>query len=413
MVAAVLAAALVITFAGYAIGRGLGAPDIPSGDVAVVDDAPEGTITKADFDAGLKQEAAIQGIDKVPASSDPQYASLRDATMGDLLLSRWVRGEAEERGITVSSTDMANYIKQQFGNDAKFRQEAKKASFTPPQARDRIETILLGNQIQTEILPQAPSVSQSEIESFYNANISQFQQPETRDVRQIFNKDQAKVEQAQALLSKDDSAQSWKKVAARLSADPATKDNGGLREGVTPGQSETTVDHEIFSAPEGQLVGPIKGADGYYLIEVEKITPATTTPLSEASKQIEQQLSQGKQQDIGSRFQTAFVGKWTSRTYCASGYVTDRCANFPQADACVGDDSGEQGDVEKTGCAAFVTPTSPVEPGKATVFAGQTPQNLPQGPIRPVGGQPSVLGPSGAPQAPGAAPPPTGTPPGG
>jgi foldase protein PrsA len=402
----------VITFAGYAIGRGLGAPDVPSDAVAVVDDAPDGTVTKTDFDAALQQQATMQGLKKIPDPSDPQYASLRDAAMSDVLLSRWVQGEAEDRGITVSDTEISNYIKQQFGNQAKFHSEAKKAGFSIEQARDRIRVLVLGNQIQSEVLPENPSVSESEVKSFYNANISQFQQPETRDVRQIFNKDKSKVEQAKTLLSKDDSAQSWKKVAARLSDDPATKDNGGLREGVTRGQSETTVDQEIFSATERQLVGPIHGQDGYYLIEVEKITPATTTPLSDVSSQIKQQLSQGKQQDIGTKFQTAFVGKWTSRTYCASDYVTDRCANFTTSDACVGDDPGEQGDVEKTGCAAFVPPSAPVSPGKATVFPGQAPEALPQGPIRPVSGQPSVIGPPGAPTAPGTAPP-TGTPPGG
>ena len=425
MAAVVLAAALVITFAGYAIGRGLGVPDIPSGAVAVVDDAPDGTITTADFDAALKQAAAQQGVKKVPKPSDPQYGTLRDAAMSDVLLSRWLRGEAEERGITVSDTEVASRLqqikKQQFKSEQQFQQFLHQAGFTPQDARDRVELQLLSGRIQAEVLGEKPSVSQGQVESFYKANISQFQQPETRDVRQIFNKDQAKVEQAKTLLSKDDSAQSWKKVAARLSADPTTKDSGGLREGVTRGQSPVTVEDAIFSAPQGQLVGPIQGPDGYYLIEVEKITPAETTPLSSVSKQIEQQLSQGAQQDVATNFQTDFTAKWTSRSYCASGYVMNRCANYTPSDACVGDDPGEQGDVEKNGCTAFVTPTAPLEPGHVTVFPGQAPQGLAQGPIRPVsgGGQPGVIGPTGAPQAPGAAPPggtaqpPTGAPPGG
>jgi foldase protein PrsA len=428
--AVVLAAALVITFAGYAIGRGLGAPDIPSDAVAVVDDAPNGTITTANFEAGLKQAAARQGVNKVPKPSDPQYESLRDSAMSDLLLSRWVRGEAEERGITVSDTEVTSRLeqikKQQFKSEQQFQQFLDQAGFTPQDARERVELQLLSGRIQAEILPEKPSVSQGQVESFYKANISQFQQPETRDVRQIFNQDKAKVEQAKTLLSKDDSAQSWEQVAARLSADPATKDNGGLREGVTRGQSEAVSEEAIFSAPQGQLVGPVKGQDGYYLIEVEKITPPATTPLSSVSKQIEQQLSQGAQQDVATSFQTSFTAKWTSRSFCASGYVMNRCANYTSSDACVGDDPGEQGDVDKTGCVAFVTSTAPLEPGHATVFPGQAPQGLAQGPIRPVSGQSNVIGPSGAPQAPGAVPPggtaappggtaqpPTGTPPGG
>ena len=33
------------------------------------------------------------------------------------------------------------------------------------------------------------------------------------------------------------------------------------------GQSEPALDQQIFSAPQGQLVGPFKGQAGYYLIE--------------------------------------------------------------------------------------------------------------------------------------------------
>ena len=94
-------------------------------------------------------------------------------------------------------------------------------------------------------------------------------------MRQILNKDEAKVEQAKALLEKDDSPANWKKVAAKYSTDTATKDSGGLRSGVAKGQSDPALEGQIFSAPQGQLVGPFKAQAGFYLIEVEKITPAS------------------------------------------------------------------------------------------------------------------------------------------
>ena len=130
-------------------------------------------------------------------------------------------------------------------------------------------------------------------------------------MRQILNKDEAKVQQAKALLEKDDSPANWKKVAAKYSTDTATKDSGGLRSGVAKGQSDPALEAQIFSAPQGQLVGPFKAQAGFYVIEVEKITPASTTPLSKASAQIKQQLAQGKQQEIAQNFQQDFLDKWT------------------------------------------------------------------------------------------------------
>lgn len=406
MVAAVLAAFLVVFFVIVAIAQGIGEPSVPSDDVAVVEDAPDGHISIDEFQTALKQTALGQGITKVPSPSDPQYATIRDTALSNLLTSRWIAGEAEERGITVSDTEIDNYIKQQFGGQ--FQQAAKQAGFTETEAKDQVRLILLGQELQKAVVGTGtPSVPQELVQNFYDANKAQFTQPETRDVRQIVNKDQAKVEQAKAALEKDDSPASWKKVAARFSTDQATKSNGGLRQGVAQGQSEPALDDLIFAAPTGELVGPIKGQAGFYLIEVEKVTPASVTPLAKIESQIKQQLAQGLQQEAATTAQQSITSKWSSRTFCASGYVVEQCENFtPPTQASQG--------------APPVLSSGAVQPGETTVFPGQAPAALPQGPQYPAAKAPSVIGPGGAPTPPpGTAPPgtapPSGTapPPGG
>jgi parvulin-like peptidyl-prolyl isomerase len=397
VVAGVLGAFLVVFFVVVAIAQGIGHPSVPSGDVALVQDVPNGDIPMAEFQGALEQAAARQGAKKVPAPSDPSYKALQDSAMSDVLLSRWVRGEAEDRGITLSDSEISNklqeVIKQQFGGQKQFQQFLKQAHFTPQQARDRIELQMLSDAIQKQVLPANLSVPDSQVEDFYNANKVQFSVAESRDVRQILNKDEAKVQQAKALLEKDDSPASWKKVAAKYSTDTATKDSGGLRSGVAKGQSDPALEGQIFSAPQGQLVGPFKAQAGFYLIEVEKITPAQTTPLSKASTQIKQQLVQGKQQELATNFQQDFLDKWTARTFCADGYVIDRCENFTPTSA-------------PAPGAPPVTSTSAVSPGHAAVFPGQPVPALPQGPIQPPSAapQPGVIGPGGA-LPPGAVPP--------
>jgi foldase protein PrsA len=395
---AVLAALLVVLLVVVAIAQGIGNPSVPSDDVAVVEDAPDGQITTAEFQAALEQSAARQGAKEVPPPSDPQYTALRDAAMSDLLLGRWVRGEASDRGISVSDSEISNQldqiVKQQFGGQKQFQKFLKQANFTPEQARERIELQLLSDEIQKQVLPQDPGVPDSEIEDFYKANQAQFEQPETRDVRQIVNRDQAKVERAKSLLEQDDSPANWKKVAARFSSDKATKDSGGLRANVAQGQSEPALEEQVFAAEEGQLVGPFKGQSSYYLIEVEKINPAQTTPLSEASQQIGQQLAQGKQQQLAQDFQQDFLEKWRSRTFCADDYLIDRCENFTPS-------------LQRIPGAPPLISTPAVSPGRAAVFAGQPIPALPQGPIQPVAaGQPGVIGPPGgvAPLPPGTVP---------
>jgi len=397
--AAVLAAVLVVLFVVVAIAQGIGNPSVPSGDVAVVEDASNGHISKEEFDATLVQSAAQQGVKKVPPPDDPGYGDLRDATMADLLLGRWVRGEAAERGVSFSDTEISNrldqIIQQDFGGKKQFDTFLKQNHFTVEQARQRVELQLMGDEVQKQVLGGEQAVSESEIEDYYKASEAQFQQPETLSVRRIVNKDQAKVEQAKALLEQDDSSASWQKVAARFSTEDATKDKGGLIEGVTQGQSEPALEEQLFSAPEGELVGPFKGQTDYYLIQVVKITPAQTTPLDQVRKQIEDQLKSGKQQQVAQEFQVDFLEKWKSRTFCADGYVVDRCDNFTPP-------------LQTVPGAAPVTSRPVVSPGQAAVFPGQTPQVLPQRPIGAGGAQTpgSVLGPGGVPIPQGGAPPP-------
>ncbi len=182
---------------------------------------------------------------------------------------------------------------------------------------------------------------------------------------------------------------------------------------MTEGQSEPALEEQIFSAAEGQLVGPFEGQAGSYLIRVEKITPAETTPIAEVTEQIQQQLAQGRQQQVAQDFQQDFLEKWRSRTFCADDYLIDSCDNFTPT-------------LQPTPGAPPVLPTPAVSPGQVTVFAGQPIPALPQGPCAfadpsldppevcdwptAPAAPPGVIGPPGAPVPQGGAPAPTPTP---
>jgi foldase protein PrsA len=398
VIAAVLAGFLVVFFVIVALAQGIGHPSPSSDEVAVVEDAPDGHVTVDQFNNALEQTALGQGLQAVPKPSDPQYATLKDSAMANLLTSQWIAGEAADRGITASDTDVDNWIKQNIGGPSEFKKAAQQAGFTTDEAREQARVIVMSQELQKEVIPtKAPTVPEELIHNFYEANKSQFTQPETRDVREIVNKDKAKVEQAKAILEKDDSPASWKKVAAKYSTDKATKSNGGLRQGVATGQSEPELDQQISTAPTGELVGPFQGQAGWYVIEVEKVTPESVTPLSKLESQIRQQLAQGEQQQIASAAQKTITDKWTARTFCAAGYVVAQCANYTPPE-------------QATEGAPPVASSAAVNPGQTTVFPGQAPTALPQGPQYPAAkAQPSVLGPGGAPTIPGQ---PTAPPPG-
>jgi foldase protein PrsA len=414
-----LLAALVVLIAATS---GIGKPSLPEDDlVAFVDEAPDGEITQEQFDAALEQAASRQQVQEVPPAGTPQYDALKETAMATLLLERWLEGEAEERGIEASEREVEQrldtIIQEQLGGQAGYERTLRRLGLSEEEALDQVRLTILQERLQQEIVgTEPPDIPEEEVQNYYDENIEQFQTPETRDVRTILTQDEAEAQDAYDQLSEDDSPASWKQVAKEFSTDEATSDLGGLRQGVAEGQNEPQLDEAIFSAPEGELVGPIQTDAGYYVIQVEQVNAASTQPLDEqTSQQIEQTLASEQQQETAATFQTDFLEKWRALTVCNEDFTIDRCGNAPPPpDPCTGDDDGEEPAVDPAtgepteGCPAFVPSTQPVPPSQAGDSAAtglpQGPQGLaPPLPALPPGTQTIPGAPQGAP--PGTAPP--------
>ncbi len=417
-----LALILVAAVALVAATSGLGKPGLPEGDVALVDGVDDGAITQDDLDSALDQAAAQGGLPKVPPADDPQYDSLVQQAMQSLILAKWVKGEAADRGITVTQDDIDAELKrikeQSFSSEKEFQQFVKQSKFSDADVQEQVELTLLRDKLEQAVIAK-PTVSDDEIKKFYEVNIDSFKQPANRDVRVILNSSQAQAEKAKQALEADDSDASWKKVASQYSQDQASKDRGGLLEGLTQGQGDPQLEEQAFSAAEGEIVGPFKTDRGWYVLEVSAINPETTQPLSDASTAIEQQLASAKQQQIASDFQSDFVDKWTPRTICAPEETIELCDNFvtPEAEPVPGQPTPPA-----------VVSRQPIEPGTSTIsIDGSAQQGLPQGPQPPASAATTPpagtvpIGPDGAPTgapaptgaAPTTAAPPTGAPPAG
>jgi hypothetical protein len=105
-----------------------------------------------------------------------------------------------------------------------------------------------------------------------------------------------------------------------------------------------------------------------------KVTAEKVQTLAEAKAQIESTLGQEKQQEFFSEFVANYQSKWQSRTFCASGYEIERCANYPSAKriekerepykSCYEADPK----IPAKECPAPVAQTKPAVPGSITVL---------------------------------------------
>lgn len=409
-----LAGAIVLVAATMGIGK----PSVPENAIAFVDDAPMGEITSEELQTLIERGATAQGLPEPPQPGTPQFQQLKVQAATSLIQEAWIRAEAEEQGVEATDREVESrlqeVIDQQFGGQKEFDKFLEESNLTVEEAREIIGQQFLDACLRGRAQPQIPDqqtpegvppgcvgqgtveVSDDDIQAFYDDNVAQFQTPETRDVRTILNPDSDKIDEALDRLEKSHEAADWKEVAKDLSTDEATADLGGLRTGVVEGQNEPALDEAIFSSPVGELVGPIEGDAGFYVLEVEEITEASTQELDDATRQqITQSLAAQKQTESVEAFQRSFLAEWSAQTVCSEDLLEGDddgsvrtalsvyCSNIQPADSCTSDDEGEEpvpdpatGEVPE-GCGAFVPSIPVVSP------LSDTGAPLPQGPQGP------------------------------
>lgn len=411
----VFGALFLVLFVAIAIAEGLGDPSIPSGDIAVIEDAPgdRGKISKEDLDHGLEILLAGEG-QKTPKPDSPEYEKAQEAALTSALESVWLEGQAEEMGIEATDQQVAKKLKEikdeNFPTKAQFEKFLNERKLTAEDVDERVRLEILTEEIQKELQEEPPTPSQREIENYYEAAKStQFTKPPSRDVRLILNKEEEKAQKALDALESGNTAKDWSRVAKEFSEDPATKEQGGLQKGVVEGAIEEPVGAAIFDALEGQLEGPVKGQRGFYVFEVQSADEETVEGFDKVEEQIGSQLSQQLQQEELEEFVASFQTRWRARTFCDEEYLIDRCANFDGdgrpsgADPACYEEDPKGGEPEA--CPAPVFQAVPALPGTVTPLSPQgTP--LAQRPVPP--GEPKAAGEEAATGLPpGSVPPPT------
>jgi foldase protein PrsA len=414
----VFGAAFVVLFAIVAIAEGVGDPSIPSGDVILVQDAPAdlGHVSKADLEHAIVLTSGA-GAGKAPKPGDPKYDEAREEAEKFLVQGIWIQGLGDEMGVEATDQEVAKKLKEAkegFKSEAEFQKVVKESHLTPSDIDTRLRIEILTEQAIEQLKEESPKPSSDEIEAYYEAaKATQFTQKPSRDVRLIVNEDRGKAEEASKALLKDNSAANWEKVAKKYSEDVETKEKGGLKEKVSEGVLEEPLNEEVFSTPEGQLEGPVQAQRGYTVFEVVNSTPESVQELKTVEAQIKATLEQQIEQEYFRNFESNFNTKWSARTFCASGYVIERCANFkPSGHPLTAEEACYEADPKgglPEACPAPVFQLIPALPGTVTPLEPKG-KPLPQRP-RPVGEEKEegAAGLEGLPE--GAVPPTEGAPP--
>jgi foldase protein PrsA len=304
---------------------------VESGDVADVEDA--GAVSKPEFDHWLTVVASQPQPGQKKPSTPPkpgsrQYDAVKQQVMQFLVSAKWIEGEAKERGVSASDAEVKRQFEQtkdqSFPNEKAYKRFLKTSGQTEEDLLFRVKLDVLSNKIRQQVTEESQSVSDGEIEDYYNENQQQFSQPERRDLEVILTKSQAKALEAKKAV---DGGQKWTVAAKKYSVDPASKEQGGKLLGVSKGQQDPKFDAAIFSAVKGRVAGPVKTDAGYYVFRVTKVTKATKQGLEQSKQGIRQLLVSQKQQKELDQFSTNFRNTWRKKTDCADDFVIPDCRN--------------------------------------------------------------------------------------
>jgi foldase protein PrsA len=263
------------------------------------------------------------------------YTAALQEAVPFLITADWLQGEAADQNITLTAAAVAKMLKtveaQMFKTPAELQAFLTESGETNADLLYRVRIETLRDKLQTKITGAKVTVTPAEIATYFKQNSSKppYSIPETRDLRVVLTKAQGTAYHVRALIQH---GQSIAALARKFSIDQATKAQGGALIGVKKGDEEAALDTAIFNAKVGQLVGPIKTSFGYEVFRLQKITPAKTQTLAQATPLIRQTLTSNKQQAALTAYGKHFQDKWMARTVCAKGYIVAECKNAPKSE---------------------------------------------------------------------------------
>jgi len=252
-----------------------------------------------------------------------EYNTLRTQVVQLLISFKWIQGEADAMGVKVTDADVKKSFdqqkKQSFPKEADYQKFLKTSGQSQDDIMQRVKLDLLTTKIREKVIKGKDTVTDAQVQAFYDKNKSRFAQPEKRDLRVVLTKDKAKAQQARAALK---SGESWKSVAKKYSIDDSSKNNGGKLPQQAKGTLDKQLDDAVFKAKKGELVGPVKTQYGWYDFTVDKITPASQQSLEQAKANIKQTLQSQNQQTALNAFVKDFTKRWKDKTECSDNYKT-------------------------------------------------------------------------------------------
>ena len=230
-------------------------------------------------------------------SSDGSYRddTLIHEVLNRLIMRKLLLQEARSRKLTVSDAEAIGIVRQvrEDYTDQEFAQYLEERETEQSQWEQDVLENLLIQKLITSILPEQITVSDREIESYYQNHLNTFQKPEEVRVRQIvLSSEQEAILLRQELLSKENFAE----IARERSISPDRAQGGDLgyfSKGRLPPEFDI-----VFTLQVDSISQPVKSPYGYHLFQVLDRPEPRLLSLEEAKESIYYILAGQKKEQV-------------------------------------------------------------------------------------------------------------------
>ncbi|HJU48686.1 MAG TPA: peptidylprolyl isomerase [Gaiellaceae bacterium] len=316
-----LAALAVVVAAGCGGGGSDDGGNVPAGAVAVVDGTE---ISRAQLDELITRSKAQYKVQKreFPKVGTNEYRSLQTQVVNYLVRRTENEKEAEALGVAVTDAEISDRVKQvktQYfgGSDDKYREALKEQGYTEDAFKSDLRGQLMSEKL-VEQLTKNVKISDAAARKYYEDNKSQFQTPESREVRHILVKTKA---QASEIRSQLVAGGDFAALAKKFSQDPGSKDAGGKLT-VLKGQTVPPFEKATFSLKTNEISQPVKTQFGFHLVQpLSAVKKAGTTPFASVKAQITSQLVDAKRNDVVKKWSEDVTKKYEDKVSYADGFA--------------------------------------------------------------------------------------------
>jgi peptidyl-prolyl cis-trans isomerase C len=229
----------------------------------------------------------LKDLDALSAKDPKVINQFKEKIVADFIVESLMLLWFDEKNIALSSQDVEAEIKKLVGgypDDVSFRESLSEEGISFSQWRSKIEIGLKRKKIFELLTSQMPSPTDSELESFFQSNKGRFMIKDAVLVTHIVVADENQAEIVKKLTKNQKFADLVKKFS--MASDASL---GGQFGWIERESMPSEFDH-IYKARVGDIVGPLKLADGFHLFRIDQKRAARPRLFAETKEQVRSEV---------------------------------------------------------------------------------------------------------------------------